>query len=100
MSVRGLDLQTRRDEFSMVLFVPGERRRDVDCDVNEALDERAPCDFSSGEGGNSTWGAVHFFVNWRCIRNCRCNYRNEIDQSDELDDLKHRHQRRRQRDDA
>jgi hypothetical protein len=28
----------------MVLFVPGERRRDVDCDVDEALDERAPCD--------------------------------------------------------
>ena len=34
------------------------------------------------------WGAVHFFVNWRCLRNCHCNYRNEIDQSNELDDLK------------
>ena len=28
----------------MVLFVPGERRRDVDCDVDEALDKRTPCD--------------------------------------------------------
>ena len=43
MPVRGLDLQTRRDEFSMVLFVLGERRRDVNCDVDEALDEQAPC---------------------------------------------------------
>ena len=27
-------------------------------------------------------------MNWRCLRNCHCNYRNEIDQSNELDDLK------------
>ncbi len=85
----------------MVLFVPGERRRDVDCDVDEALDERAPCDgFSPLKEETRLLWRRSLLRELAMIRNCRCNYQNEIDRGDELDDLKHRHRRRRRRDDA
>jgi hypothetical protein len=72
----------------MVLFVPGERRRDVDCNVDEALDERAPCDgFPPLKEGTRLLGRRLLLRELAMIRNCRCNYRNVIDQSDELDDL-------------
>ncbi len=87
--------------ISMVLFVPGERRRDVDCDVDEALDERAPCDgFPPLKEETRLLWCRSLLRELAMIWNCRCNYQNEIDRGDELDDLKHHHQRRRRRDDA
>ena len=85
----------------VVLFVPGERHRDVDCDVDEALDKRAPCDgFPPLKEGTRLLGRRSLLRELAMIRNCRCNYQNVIDQSDELNDLKHCHQRRRRRDNA
>ena len=85
----------------MVQFVPCERCRDVDCDVNKALDKRAPCDgFPPLKEGTRLLGRCSLLRELAMIRNCRCNFRNKIDQSDELDDLKNRRQHRRRRDDA
>jgi hypothetical protein len=101
MPVQGLDLRTRKDELvRYYLYRASVITMSTAMSTRPWTNKHRVMDFLRCRRELNCCGAVHFFVNWRCIRNCRCNYRNEIDWSDELDNLKQSHQHHRRRDDA
>ncbi len=100
-AVQGLDLQTQKDELVRYYFYRASViAMSTAMSTRPWTNEHRAMVFLRCRRELDCWGAVHFFVNWRCVQNCRCNYRNEINQSDKLDDLNHRHRRCRRRDDA